>query len=107
MGIFPIFWETKGCFAIVASNLNDFNNPFNIRHLARLEVEMSKDGMGKRRLGKAKFLFHSMVFSLEDNLRAIDHGREESTACSGARGTFHRATKMQVWLLFEQSLASY
>lgn len=90
--------------------LNYFNNPFSIRHLGRLGVEMSKDGTGKRGLGEEKFKFHSRMFSLEDNLRAIDHGREESTACSGfagARGTFHRATKIQVWLLFEQSLISY
>lgn len=55
--------------------LKYFNNPFSIRHLSRLGVEMSKDGTGKKGLGKAKFLFHSMMFSLEDNQRAIEGGK--------------------------------
>lgn len=74
-------------------------------------MELSKDGIGKTELRKEKFLLHFTRFSLEDNLRSVDHWKEESTAIvallDGARGPFHMATKIQVCLLFEQSLISY
>lgn len=67
MGAFPIFWETGVLCSCSFKFLNYFNNPFSIRHLGRLGVEMSKDGTGKKGLGEEKFKFHSRMFSLEDN----------------------------------------
>lgn len=52
------------------------------------------------------FCFISLCSVCKTNLRAIDRGREKSTACSGFAGSrrmLHKHTQIQVWLLFEQS----